>query len=542
MAVAAVGQNALIGAPADSSAGAGAGAAFLFNATSGSLIAALVQPDGAGGGFGTSVAGTGTTALIGAPGANVGQSDAGAAYLFDADPTSPTFGAAIAAVGSPTPVAAGFFGQSVSFSDQAIAVGAAARPGSGIPGSEAAYIYQPGVPLSVLSQVTFANASNNSVILSGTFTDPGLLPITATVDWGDGSPLSPVILPFGSYAFALPHRYASASAGKFSIAVTLVDHFGGSSVASVGVAIADPAPSFAAPGLVLSSSSINEGGAVTASGTIISPGGIHTNTVVLDWGDGSPMTTLVLPPGVVTFATPHRYANNPAAASSGQYKIDASVTNEIYKIGRASTSVTVSNVAPLFTSADLSLSEPVASENDTITLNGQFSDPGALDPHEVIIDWGDGSAPTLLLDLFGQIVSAAAPGVFDYSAAHQYRNNPAGTPTGGTYTIHVSVSDDVSTTSVDQLIVVNNVPPTVRIESSGGVGAGTISLTGAVIDPGALDTHTLAWTLTQNGVVILTGAGPSFTFATPSPVGVLVATAIATDSDGATGVDRRRSF
>ena len=63
----------------------------------------FLQPDGGGGNFGASVAGTQNTALIGAPGAFLGTSDAGAAYLFDADPSSPTFGNAIAAVQEPTP-------------------------------------------------------------------------------------------------------------------------------------------------------------------------------------------------------------------------------------------------------------------------------------------------------------------------------------------------------------------------------------------------------------------------------------------------------
>ncbi len=111
-------------------------------------------------------------------------------------------------------------------------------------------------------------------------------------------------------------------------------------------------------------------------------------------------------------------------------------------------------------------------------MNGQFTDPGTLDPHNVTIDWGDGSTPTVLSDLLGQIVaSTTTPGLFTYSAQHQYLNNPPGEPTGGTYDIHVSVSDDVSTTSVDRYIVVNNAPPTIRIESNGSVGSSAISLT-----------------------------------------------------------------
>src|SRR5207245_2043342 len=100
--------------------------------------------------------------------------------------------------------------------------------------------------------------------------------------------------------------------------------------------------------------------------------------------------------------------------------------------------------------------EPTAVEGDMITLDGHFTDPGTLDPHTATIDWGDGSPPTVLRDLFGQIVATATPGLFAYSAAHQYRNNPAGEPTGGTDDIHVTVSDDVGTASADRFLVVNN--------------------------------------------------------------------------------------
>ena len=69
----------------------------------GRVLKTFIQPDGGGGNFGAAVAGTENTALIGAAGANLGTGGAGAAYLFDADPTSPTFGQAIAAVQEPTP-------------------------------------------------------------------------------------------------------------------------------------------------------------------------------------------------------------------------------------------------------------------------------------------------------------------------------------------------------------------------------------------------------------------------------------------------------
>ncbi len=426
---------------------------------------------------------------------------------------------------------------------EALVVGPPAE-GFGTSATEAAYLYEAGSLLSVSSSTTYAAAApHQSVILAGTFMDPGRLDThTASIDWGDGS-ITTVQLPAGAYAFSAPHVYTSDSAANYSIGVTLKDNFGATAVAQTTVGLSDPAPKFAPPGLVLSSSTINENDALSVSGTIISPGGTHTNTVTIDWGDGSsPPSTLVLPPSVFTFSAPHTYLDNPSGQSSGTYSITAQVIDEEGQVGpAASSTVTVSNVAPQFTAADLSLSESTASENDTVTLNGRFTDPGTLDPHNVTINWGDGSQ-TVLLGLLGQVIASASPGLFTYSAAHQYLDNPDGEPSGGTYDINVSVSDDVSETSRDIPIIVNNVPPVVRIESAGNFGLGTIGLTALVTDPGRLDASTLGWTLTRNGTEIMTGAGSSFTFATPGPVGVLVATATALDSDGGAGSGRLKSW
>ena len=108
----------------------------------------------------------------------------------------------------------------------------------------------------------------------------------------------------------------------------MTDAVGNSAFAQTSVAILDPAPVFASPGLVLSSPEIAEYGSVSVSGTILSPGGNHTNTVSIDWGDGSQAATIVLPPGDDTFSTLHTYPNNPPGAASTAYSIRAEVTNE----------------------------------------------------------------------------------------------------------------------------------------------------------------------------------------------------------------------
>ena len=538
-AVASVGLNVLVGSPDDNTAGPSAGAAFLFD-PSGVLLTTFVQPDGGGGHFGAAVAGTQNSALIGAPGANLGTTDAGAAYLFDADPASPTFGLGIAAVQEPTPTTGDAFGTALGFDDGALIVGAAGAIGSGVTGALAVDLYQQDATIMLSSVTTYATpAPNDSVILSGTFTDANSsVSVTASINWGDGSPATVINLPVGSYAFSVPHDYTTDPAsGTYTIGVTLGDPLGKTTFAQTTLAISNSAPVFAPPGLVLSSSSIVEGGTETVSGTIESLDGFDTNTVSLNWGDGSVPTTIVLPPGDDAFSTTHTYLQNPPGVGSENDTIAASVANQNGQVSYASASVTVNKVGPQFTAADLCLSKKVANEGDTITLRGQFTDPDAESSYTVTIDWGDGSTPTVLQELLGQVVQSATPGLYTYSTTHQYVNAPPGEPAGSAYDIHVSVSDGVNITSADTSIVVNPVAPVVQITSTVDLAAGTITVTAGVTELDPLATYSVAWTLTQNTIVIGMATGTSFTFPIPDPLGMLVATATATDSDGGISSD-----
>ena len=74
-------------------------------------------------------------------------------------------------------------------------IGAAGADGSGAAGAEAADLYQPGAPLSVSSATTYASASPLR------FGHPErhvheprrLVTLTASIDWGDGSPATVII-------------------------------------------------------------------------------------------------------------------------------------------------------------------------------------------------------------------------------------------------------------------------------------------------------------------------------------------------------------
>jgi len=87
--IAGVGGNALVGAPGDSTGPGGtvvddAGAAYLFDGSTGNLLHTFLNPTPAlGDGFGDSVARFGSNFLVGAPGDDTGGLNHGAVYLFD---------------------------------------------------------------------------------------------------------------------------------------------------------------------------------------------------------------------------------------------------------------------------------------------------------------------------------------------------------------------------------------------------------------------------------------------------------------------------
>jgi hypothetical protein len=119
-AVAVVGSNVLVGAPFDDGAATDAGAAYLFDGTSGALLQTFRSPNPAAGDwFGIAVAAVGENVLVGALGDDTGARDAGAAYLFDGKT-----GALIRALQKPTPAEADWFGGAVVVAGESILVGA----------------------------------------------------------------------------------------------------------------------------------------------------------------------------------------------------------------------------------------------------------------------------------------------------------------------------------------------------------------------------------------------------------------------------------
>jgi hypothetical protein len=119
-AVAMVGTNVLVGAPFDDGAATDAGAAYLFDGSTGALLQTFRSPNPAAGDwFGIAVAAVGGNVLVGALGDDTGAVDAGAAYLFDGKT-----GALVRAFQKPTPAEADWFGGAVAAAGENVLIGA----------------------------------------------------------------------------------------------------------------------------------------------------------------------------------------------------------------------------------------------------------------------------------------------------------------------------------------------------------------------------------------------------------------------------------
>lgn len=101
--------------------------------------------------------------------------------------------------------------------------------------------------------------------------------------------------------------------------------------------------------------------------------------------------------------------------------------------------ITVNNLPPLIDNIALASDSGEASEGRQIAASGAFTDPGVLDAHSAMIDWGDGTiAPGIVAEANG---SGAVTG------NHTYQR-------GGVYTVTLTVTDDDGDTATATTIVV----------------------------------------------------------------------------------------
>ena len=335
----------------------------------------------------------------------------------------------------------------------------------------------------VLSNVAITSpvTENGMATLSGIITDANANDtFTLTVDWGDGSPIQFFGYPAGTTSFNETHQYrddnpTGTPVDNYTINLTLSD--GRESDTDSAMITVNNAPPVL-NNLAVNPPTINVGGTTTLIGSVTDAGTLDTHRIVINWGDGSPETTLNLPVGIAAFNTNHQYN------TSGNFNIAVNVTDDDTGSTSGGASITVNpspQLPPVL--SNIAVTSPII-ENGTATLTGSISDPNAGDTFSLTVNWGDGSVP--------QVFNYPA-GTLSFSQTHQYLDdNPTATPSDN-YTINLTLSDNAGGIDSDSdVVTVNNSPPVLsNIDTSPTtiIIGGTTNLNGNISDVGTLDTH-----------------------------------------------------
>ncbi|MDB5349626.1 MAG: cya 2 [Planctomycetota bacterium] len=521
--VAAVGNTIVIGAPdaaADpaSGAGVGNGAVYLFDGTSHAPLTTLQNPEPGTGRFGSALAATADSLLVGAPYGSLGGVGAGGVFEYDGNRSSATFGQLIAAVQAPIPATGDRFGAGLAFLHNDILVG---TPGTaGAPGR--AYYFKTGAALT-LSASTVGETPDgyDTVFLSGQITDPGVGELhDVVIDWKDGTTSVPdletIHLAAGVLRFTARHYYGQDLRDTLMVSATVSDFLGTnpptllstSPPSTATLTVRNVAPTITA--FSTQTQSLTEGGSIVLSGQFTDPGAQDAHKVTVHWGDGTPDYSFDLAPGKFSFdggldsKLVHIFQDNPSAAPY-QYGVTLTVADDGGGMVTRTVPVTVVNTPPVL--AGLVLDKTVINEGGSVVLSGQITDFGVLDTHDLVIDWGDGIAGTpdiqvIHLDTATHI-NPASPLTTLFSIPHLYANNTPGS-TESPFTIHVTAvdKDNAPAQAAFNLgVTVKNVRPTVLIFEDAAtnnpdknIGAlTTIYLQAAVTEPGPADVNALTY-------------------------------------------------
>ena len=268
---------------------------------------------------------------------------------------------------------------------------------------------------------------------------------------------------------------------------------------------------------------VDEGGAVTFTGSFTDADAANTHTIAVDFGDGqSEMVTLTV--GARGFSVTHTYADDGLSpAPSDLYSVQVSVTDGAAS-DDAATTVTVDNVPPTAEAGG-----PYAVDDGaTVALAGAASDP-AGDDDPITFAWdldGDGNfgetgAPAERGDETGPAPTFDAAGIVG--------------PTEVIVTLQATDDDGQSGTDTATITVhaPPNTPPTVDpIDGpEAAVRFQTVTFHGSFSDPDTGDTHTSAWQIVgPEGYVAEWGQNVDSVDFTPQIRGVFTIRYTVTDS------------
>ena len=322
------------------------------------------------------------------------------------------------------------------------------------------------------------------VTLTAVTNDKGTADIhTATIDWGDGTPIDDATVsedPFGppginagaNATVTGVHRYADN--GSYDVELCVQDDDATTcTTARIEVENARPVVD-AGSGLVLDQDDgliVDEGAFITLGPATFTDSGfdsdtipsVETFTATIDWGDGTTepagtITFLDTPgsPGVLTSGTVQA---SHAYGQYGTYAVEVCVTENDHNpdalpsvegSGCDTLTVTVNNVAPQVEAG------PARTwlEGSRFTLNPtRFTDVGYAGEFTATVDWGDGTSSTpeeISVATLGGGEGESVSGIVQ--VGHQFGDN-------GDYSVEICVNDGKAEVCDTMVVTILNLDP-----------------------------------------------------------------------------------
>ncbi len=266
------------------------------------------------------------------------------------------------------------------------------------------------------------------VTIMTTFTDAGgLVPYSATINWGDGSVTDVNMLNFSNGQGTLAATHIYADNGNYQVSLTVRDAAQAATQVFATVNVSNVVPALQPASATIEAIRNQPVNQVFASFTDPGFNNITTSTVesfaaTIDWGDGTSSAGTVLwttgLPGTLSSGT---VAGQHVWSQAGSYTLTITLADDDGGGASVTIQVNVENDAPV-----ISVNSVSGNEGTSVALSAQFTDLGSTSQFTATIDWGDGSTSP------GTV--AWANGTGSVSGSHAYADN-------GTWLVTVTVTD-----------------------------------------------------------------------------------------------------
>jgi len=192
---------------------------------------------------------------------------------------------------------------------------------------------------------------DGTVLLTGQFEQLGVQVVhTVDIAWGDGE-TSTLVLGPDEFGFEAEHQYldddpSGTLSDDYEVVVTVADNDGDSDTGSLPLTVLNVAPALED----VKATDVLENGLTVLTGSIADPGTLDSFTLMVDWGDGTSLETFDYAAGTTAFTEAHQYLDDdPSGTTADNYTIGLTLADDDKGSYSGSTTVTVTNLAPVIT-------------------------------------------------------------------------------------------------------------------------------------------------------------------------------------------------